>query len=81
MLFILTFLLITGRIWIEVPLSNTWHRVFILALLGVQVAMHVGGLNILEYKISTVFLCVFLAMMAYIYKKYNEAAVFDDYCL
>ena len=81
MLFILAFLLITGRIWIEVPQSNTWHRVFILALLGVQIAMHVGGLTYWNVKPAQYFFVFSLAMISYIYKKYNEATVFDDYCL
>ena len=81
MLFILAFLLMTGRIWIEVPASNTWHRVFILALLGVQIVMHVGGLTYWNIRSAQYFFVFSLAMMAYIYKKYNEATVFDDYCL
>ena len=81
MLFILTFLSMTGRIWMEVPLSNTWHRVFILALLGVQITMHVGGLAYWNIKSAQYFFVFSLAMVAYIYKKYNEATVFDDYCL
>ena len=82
MLFILAFLLMTGRIWIEAPLSNTWHRVFVLALLGVQIAMHVGGLTYWNVRSPAQYFFVFsLAMMAYIYKKYNEATVFDDHCL
>ena len=81
MLFILAFLLMTGRIWIEVSLPNIWHRVFILAALGVQVAMHVGGLAYWNTKPAQYFFVFSLAMMAYIYKKYNEATVFDDYSL
>ncbi len=81
MLFILTFLLMTGRIWIEVPASNTWHKVFILALLGVQIVMHVGGLAYWNIRSAQYFFVFSLAMIAYIYKKYNEATVFDDYCL
>ena len=81
MLFILAFLLMTGRIWIEVSLSNTWHRVFILALLGVQIAMHVGGLAYWNMQSTQYFFVFSLAMISYIYKKYNEASVFDDYCL
>ena len=57
MLFILAFLLMTGRIWIEVSLSNTWHRVFILASLGVQIAMHVGGLTYWNIQSAQYFLC------------------------
>lgn len=80
-LFILTFLLMTARMWMEIPSSNLWHRTFILALLGVQISMHVGGLT--HWHINEVqhFFVFALAIVAYIYKKYNEAVVFDDHCL
>lgn len=83
MLFILTFLLITARLWIEIPSTNRWHRVFVLALLGVQISMHVGGLT--EWTFGAVvtqhFFIFALAMASYMYRKYNEASVFDDHCL
>ncbi len=83
LLFILTFLLMTGRMWIEIPLSNIWHRTFILALLGVQVSAHVVGLSYGYFGFVNVqyFFIFALAMISYIYKKYNEAEVFDDHCL
>ena len=83
MLFILTFLLITARLWIEIPATNVWHRVFVLALLGLQISMHVGGLTdwTFGYITTQSFFIFALAMVSYIYRKYNEASVFDDHCL
>ena len=83
MLFILTFLLITARMWIEIPATNIWHRVFVLALLGIQISMHVGGLTewTFGYVTTQSFFIFSLAMVSYMYRKYNEASVFDDHCL
>ena len=83
MLFVLTFLLMTARMWIEIPSSNSWHRTFILAALGTQISMHVGGLTYWHtHPVGIQYFFVFiLSIVAYIHKKYNEVVVFDDHCL
>jgi len=83
MLFILSFLLMTQRLWSDIPETHFWHRVIVLGALGSQVAFHVGGLTQWDFGDAVVrHLYVFiLAMVAYMAERYSRGIVPDDYAL
>ena len=83
MFFILAFLLMTHRLWTEVPRSHYWHRVFVLGALGAQVAVHAGGLtqwNFGDPEVNHLFVFI-LAVVAYMNERYLRGIVPDDYAL
>ncbi len=83
MLFILTFLLMTHRLWLEVPETHFWHRVIILGALGAQICLHTGGItqwNFGDAEVNHLFIFI-LAMVAFLAEKYARGIVPDDYAL
>lgn len=83
MLFIIGFLLMTHRLWTEVPKSHYWHRVFVLGALGSQISMHAGGLtqwNFGDAEVNHFFIFV-LATVGYMFERYSQGVVPDDHCL
>ncbi|HEX4925893.1 MAG TPA: O-antigen ligase family protein [Bdellovibrionales bacterium] len=83
MLFILSFLLTTHRLWMEVPKTHYWHRVLVLGALGAQVTMHAGGVtqwNFGDAEVNHLFIFI-LAMIGYLSERYSRGIVPDDYAL
>jgi O-antigen ligase len=83
LLFILSFLLSTYRIFQEIPTTHQWHRVFVSGILGSQVAFHVAGLywsTITESRVMNVFVFL-LASMSYLSEHYSRGLVPDDHSL
>jgi O-antigen ligase len=83
MFFILSFLLMTHRLWTEVPKTHYWHRVFILGSLGAQISLHAGGVtqwNFGDAEVNHLFIFI-LAMIAYMSERYSRGIVPDDYSL
>lgn len=81
--FILGFLLMTHRLWSEVPRTHYWHRVIVLAALGAQISLHAGGLtqwNFGDAEVNHFFIFV-LALVAYMSEKYGSGVVPDDHSL
>lgn len=83
LLYILTFLLVTHRLWSEIPRTHFWHRVLVLGALGAQIAMHAGGLTQWTFGNTAVnhFFTFTLAMVAYVSERYARGIVPDDYSL
>lgn len=83
MFFILSFLLMTLRLWTEIPKTHFWHRVIILGSLGAQVAFHIGGLtqwNFGDAEVNHLFIFI-LATVAYMNERYARGIVPDDYAI
>ena len=83
MLFILTFLLMTHRLWLDIPETHFWHRVIVLGALGAQISLHTGGVtqwNFGDAEVNHLFVFV-LAMVAFLAEKYARGIVPDDYAL
>lgn len=81
--FILGFLLMTHRLWSDVPKSHYWHRVVVLAALGSQISLHAGGLtqwNFGDAEVNHFFIFV-LALVAYMSERYGSGVVPDDHSL
>lgn len=80
MLFILAFVLMTARLYSSIPKTHTWHKVFVLAILGAQIAFHVGGLtqwNFGDGEVQHQFF-FWLAVMSYMSHRYYAHIVPDD---
>ncbi|MBX9769554.1 MAG: O-antigen ligase family protein, partial [Bdellovibrionales bacterium] len=83
MIFILTLLLATQRLWSEIPRTHFWHRVIALGALGAQVSMHVGGLtqwNFGDAEVNHMFVFI-AAVILYLNERYGRGIVPDDYAL
>jgi O-antigen ligase len=83
MLLILSFILMTLRVQTTVPRTHYWHRVFILAALGAQVAFHIGGLtqwNFGDSEVQHQFI-FWLAVVSYMSFSYYSRIVPDDHSL
>ncbi len=83
MIFIVSFLLMTYRLWIIIPKTHFWHRVFVLGGLGAQVAMHTGGMtqwNFGDAEVNHLFILI-LALIAYLHRNYTQKIVADDQSL
>ncbi len=83
MLFVLTFLLMTHRLWLDIPETHFWHRVIVLGALGAQICLHTGGVtqwNFGDAEVNHLFIFV-LAMVAFLAEKYARGIVPDDYAL
>jgi O-antigen ligase len=83
MIFILLSLLMTLRLWNEVPQTHFWHRVFVLGSLATQVAACSGGLtqwNLGIPEVNHVFIFV-LAWTLYIGHRYGKDIIPDDFAL
>jgi putative inorganic carbon (HCO3(-)) transporter len=82
-LFILSFLLMTHRLWTDVPETHFWHRVLVLGALGAQISLHTGGItqwNFGDAENTHVFIFI-LAIVAYMSERYARGIVPDDYSL
>lgn len=83
LLFILNFLLMTYRIFNEIPVTHYWHRVLVAGGLGAQIAFHVCGLfwtTLLDPTIAA-FFAFMLASLAYLIGHYERGIVSDDYSI
>lgn len=83
MIFMLTFLLMTHRLWLDIPETHFWHRVVVLGALGSQITLHTGGVtqwNFGDAEVNHLFIFI-LAMIAYLAEKYSRGIVPDDYAL
>lgn len=83
MLFVLTFLLMTHRLWLDIPETHFWHRVIVLGALGAQICLHTGGVtqwNFGDAEVNHLFIFI-LAMVAFLAEKYARGIVPDDYAL
>ncbi len=81
--FILSFLLLTHRLWLEIPKTHYWHRVIVLGALGAQVCMHAGGVtqwNFGDAEVNHLYIFI-LAMVGYLSERYARGIVPDDYSL
>jgi O-antigen ligase len=83
LLFVLSFLLGTYRIFQEIPSTHMWHRVMIAGGLGSQIAFHAAGLYwVTLSEALTMNLFVFiLSAMSYISEHYSRGLVSDDVSL
>jgi O-antigen ligase len=82
-LFILSFLMMSHRLWGEVPESHFWHRAIVLGALGAQISMHVGGMtqwNFGDAEVNHLFIFC-LAVVAYLSNRYSRGIVPDDHAL
>ncbi|MBK9292993.1 MAG: O-antigen ligase family protein [Oligoflexia bacterium] len=80
MLLILAFILMTARLYTSIPKTHFWHKVFTLAILGAQIAFHVGGLtqwNFGDGEVQHQFF-FWLAVMSYMSHRYYAHIVPDD---
>lgn len=83
MIFILLLLLITNRLWLDIPETHFWHRVLALGALGSQVSLHIGGLtqwNFGDAEVNHLFIFI-AAMVLYSAEHYRRGIVPDDYAL
>ncbi len=81
--FVLGFLMMTHRLWLEIPRTHFWHRVIVLGTLGAQIHLHVGGLtqcNFLDAEVRHLYIFI-LAILAYMSERYARGIVPDDYAL
>jgi hypothetical protein len=83
MLFILSFLLSTYRVFKEIPQTHYWHRVLIAGALGSQIAFHTAGLywSTFSEALALNFFILVLASVSYLTEHYGRGLVPDDYAL
>ncbi len=83
LLFILASLLVSHRLLSDIPQSHYWHRVFVMASLGVQIGFHITGLFVWSFGYAALtFLYAFhVAVVAYMAKCYQKGIVPDDQAL
>lgn len=83
LLFVLSFLLMTYRIYAEIPESHYWHRVLISGGLGAQVAFHAAGLywSTLGEAITLNLFIVLISALSYVSEHYSRGLVTDDVSL
>jgi O-antigen ligase len=80
MLFLLAFILMTARLLTSIPSTHTWHKVFVLAALGAQLAFHIGGLTHRNFGDDIVLhqFLFWLAVISYMSQRYYAHIVPDD---
>jgi len=80
MLIMIGFILLTMRLYSSIPSTHYWHRVFMLAGIGSQLAFHIGGLT--QWNFGTApnnhVLMFWFAVIAYVNEKYHRGIVPDD---
>lgn len=83
LLFVLSFLLMTYRIYAEIPESHYWHRVLISGGLGAQVAFHAAGLywSTLAEAITLNLFILLISALSYVSEHYSRGLVTDDVSL
>ena len=83
LLFILAFLLMSYRIYSEIPQSHYWHRVLIAGGVGAQIAFHASGLywsTLSEAIVVNLFILV-VSAVSYVSEHYSRGLVTDDVSL
>lgn len=82
-LFLLGFLLLTYRVFQEIPRTHFWHRVFIAGALGSQIAFHLAGLywSTLAEAVALNLFILIIASVGYLVEHYNRGLVPDDRAL
>jgi hypothetical protein len=82
-LFLLGFLLLTYRVFHEIPRTHYWHRVFIGGALGSQIAFHLAGLywSTLAEAVALNLFILIAASVGYLVEHYNRGLVPDDRAL
>lgn len=83
LLFILSYLLATYRIFQEIPRTHYWHRVLIVGGLASQMAFHIAGLywsTLAEALAFNLFVLV-VSAISYLSEHYSRGLVPDDYSL
>ena len=80
LLFILTFMLISYDLLLEIPRNNLDHRSFVLGAIGAQVVVHLGGLTnvaFIDDQIGRLFIFI-LCILAYMNRKYKTSIIQGD---
>ena len=80
LLFILTFMLISYDLLVDIPRGNVNHRSFVLGAMGAQVVLHVGGLTnvtFIDAHIGKLFIFI-LCILAYINHNYKASIIQGD---
>ncbi len=83
LLFVLGFLLMSYRIYSEIPESHYWHRVLISGGVGAQIAFHAVGLywsTMAEAVVVNLFILT-LSAVSYVSEHYSRGLVSDDVSL
>ena len=83
LLFIVGFLLMSYRIYAEIPESHYWHRVLISGGLGAQLAFHACGLywSTMGEAITVNLFILILSAVSYVSEHYSRGLVTDDVSL
>jgi hypothetical protein len=83
LLFIVGFLLMSYRIYSEIPESHYWHRVLISGGVGAQIAFHACGLywsTMTDAIVVNLFVLI-LSAVSYVSEHYSRGLVTDDVSL
>jgi len=83
LLFIVAFLLMSYRIYAEIPESHYWHRVLISGGVGAQIAFHACGLywSTMTEAITVNLFILILSAVSYVSEHYSRGLVTDDVSL
>ncbi len=83
LLFLLTFLLSTYRMYSEIPRTHYWHRTLIAGSLGAQLTFHVAGLYWVTLAEAIVFylFVLIISSFSYLSEHYGRGLVSDDVSL
>ena len=83
LLFIVSFLLMSYRIYAEIPESHYWHRVLISGGVGAQIAFHACGLywSTMTEAITLNLFILILSAVSYVSEHYSRGLVTDDVSL
>jgi hypothetical protein len=83
LLFIVSFLLMSYRIYSEIPESHYWHRVLISGGVGAQIAFHTCGLywSTMTEAITLNLFVLILSAVSYVSEHYSRGLVTDDVSL
>lgn len=83
LLFIVSFLLMSYRIYSEIPESHYWHRVLISGGVGAQIAFHACGLywSTMAEGITVNLFILIVSAVSYVSEHYSRGLVTDDVSL
>jgi hypothetical protein len=83
LLFIVSFLLMSYRMYAEIPESHFWHRVLISGGVGSQIAFHACGLywSTMTEAITLNLFILILSAVSYVSEHYSRGLVTDDVSL
>lgn len=81
--FVIAFMLMSYRIYAEIPESHFWHRVLISGGIGAQIAFHVCGLywSTMTEAITVNLFILILSAVSYVSEHYSRGLVTDDVSL